>query len=62
MNSQNIINSANVQQVVADYNYILENTNQLIRDVSPSEIIGLLDLAYSIGMIEGDVEDDKSNG
>lgn len=57
--------SQNVVQIVEDYNYIVNNIDQQwgnYADAGPKHIIGLLELAYSIVMIEGDVQDDKSNG
>lgn len=50
--------SNNVVQIMEDYLYV-EGQHM---DLKPGEIIQLLELAYDIGMIEGDIEDDKSDG
>ncbi len=54
--------SQNVIQLVEDYNYIMANSDQSKYDLYPSNVISLLELAYSIGMIEGEFADDKPNG
>ena len=50
--------SVNVVQIMEDYLYVEEQH----MDLRPGDILQLLALAYDIGMIEGDVEDDKSDG